>query len=59
MIGMEKLLASIKALFEPRRTPTPPSAVDATPEPAAPVPEGAEARSPEPVVILNSPFSSG
>jgi len=52
--GMEKLLASIKALFEPRRTPTPPPAVAATPEPAAPIPEPAEARSPEPVVIAEA-----
>ena len=51
---MEKLLASIKALFKSPRTPTPPSAVDATSEPAATVPEAAEARSPEPVAIAEA-----
>jgi hypothetical protein len=54
--GMEKLLASIKALFAPSRPAAPPQDVEVTATQPAPLPEAAEARPPEPIVTIDEPL---
>ncbi len=56
MNGMEKLLASIKALFAPSRPVAPPQDVEVTATPPAPRPEAAETRPPEPIVTIDEPL---
>lgn len=52
MTGMEKLLARIKALFEPNRPVASPPEAEASPEQVAPIPEVPEVRAPELVVAV-------
>jgi hypothetical protein len=53
--GMEKLLASIKALFAPSRPAAPPQDVEVTATQPASRPEAAETRPPEPIVTIDEP----
>jgi FHA domain-containing protein len=55
--GIEKLLARIKALFEPNRPATPPSGVEEEVVAAAAVTEPAEPEAPAPVAIVEEPPS--
>jgi hypothetical protein len=49
---MEKLLARIKALFEPNRPVASPPEAEGQPEQVAPIPEVPDVRAPEPVVAV-------
>jgi hypothetical protein len=53
----EKLLARIKALFEPSRAAAPPQEIEEAPSPATPVPQLAATPPPEPITHVEEPPS--